>query len=129
MTVKTSKLTGAALDWAVAKSEGRTVETRLSGLGGAQRFAVFLNQRWVRGAERWDQYAPSTNWAQGGPIIEREKMWVSWVESNYKHIDGCWSAHVRSRICYGPTPLIAAMRSFVASKLGDEVEVPEELLA
>lgn len=29
---------------------------------------------------------------------------------------------------YGPTPLIAAMRCFVASKLGDEVEVPDELL-
>jgi hypothetical protein len=28
---------------------------------------------------------------------------------------------------YGPTPLIAAMRCYVASKLGDEVELPEEL--
>ena len=27
----------------------------------------------------------------------------------------------------GPTPLIAAMRCYVASKLGDEVEVPVEL--
>ena len=27
----------------------------------------------------------------------------------------------------GPTPLIAAMRSYVACKLGDEVEIPEEL--
>jgi len=28
---------------------------------------------------------------------------------------------------YGPTPLIAAMRCFVASKLGEEVDVPQEL--
>ncbi len=28
----------------------------------------------------------------------------------------------------GPTPLIAAMRCYVASKLGDEVDIPEELL-
>ena len=28
----------------------------------------------------------------------------------------------------GPTPLIAAMRCYVASKLGDEVDVPEELV-
>ena len=28
----------------------------------------------------------------------------------------------------GPTPLIAAMRCFCCSKLGDEVEVPDELL-
>jgi hypothetical protein len=27
----------------------------------------------------------------------------------------------------GPTPLIAAMRCYVASKLGDEVEIPSEL--
>lgn len=31
------------------------------------------------------------------------------------------------RVYFGPTPLIAAMRCYVASKLGDEVEVPEEL--
>jgi hypothetical protein len=29
---------------------------------------------------------------------------------------------------YGHTPLIAAMRCYVASKLGDEVEIPQELL-
>jgi hypothetical protein len=28
---------------------------------------------------------------------------------------------------YGDTPLIAAMRCYVASKLGDEVEIPKEL--
>jgi hypothetical protein len=27
----------------------------------------------------------------------------------------------------GSTPLIAAMRCYVASKLGDEVEIPKEL--
>lgn len=32
-----------------------------------------------------------------------------------------------SECSYGPTPLIAAMRCYVASKLGDEVEIPEEL--
>lgn len=35
-----------------------------------------------------------------------------------------WHKHY---LC-GPTPLIAAMRCFVASKLGDEVEIPEELV-
>lgn len=28
----------------------------------------------------------------------------------------------------GPTPLIAAMRCYVASNLGEEVEIPEEVL-
>jgi len=27
----------------------------------------------------------------------------------------------------GPTPLIAATRCYVASKLGDDIEIPEEL--
>ena len=30
---------------------------------------------------------------------------------------------------FGPTPLIAAMRCYVTSKLGDEVEIPEALTA
>jgi hypothetical protein len=28
---------------------------------------------------------------------------------------------------FAPTPLIAAMRCYVASKMGDEIELPEEL--
>lgn len=120
MKVKTSKLTDHALDWAVARAEGmEAFQIKANGPVHLRRMVGCSPTA----------FRPSTNWAQGGPIIEREKMWVSWVESNYKHIDGCWSAYVRSRICYGPTPLIAAMRSFVASKLGDEVEVPGELMA
>lgn len=67
---------------------------------------------------------PSTDWAQGGPIIEREHI------GTYHFVlpeDG-WAASVFDDPIYvGPTPLIAAMRCYVASKLGDEVEVPEEL--
>lgn len=61
-------------------------------------------------------YKPSTDWSQGGPIIEREKMGV------FPTHDG-WAAGMQS----GPTPLIAAMRCYVANKLGDEVEIPKEL--
>jgi len=68
----------------------------------------------------------STNWAQGGPIIEREK--IALIPPN-ERIDE-WEAVHPDRMHneeYGPTPLIAAMRCFVASKLGDEVDVPKEL--
>lgn len=82
----------------------------------------------------------STNWAQGGPIIERERIAFDYHDCNpcdqedAAHArlsrarmkpDGTasWYAHKR-----GPTLLIAAMRCYVASKLGDTVEVPEELL-
>ena len=67
--------------------------------------------------------AYSTSWQEGGPIIERGKLDVMWCGDR-------WCAYAMTpdkHDCYGPTPLIAAMRCFVASRLGDEVEVPEEL--
>jgi hypothetical protein len=71
------------------------------------------------------QYSPSTDWSIGGPIIEREK--IELVPS----VDGkVWYAESldrQARVERCPTPLIAAMRCFVASKLGDEVEIPEKL--
>ena len=77
---------------------------------------------WFGSGETRIEYTPSTNWAQGGPIIEREGIatlpcprgWAARVGFGGEYIEG-------------PTPLIAAMRCFVASKLGDEVDVPEEL--
>ena len=96
--MKTSELQGAALDWAVAKGEG------FEPFGGA---LVYY----------------STIWTLGGPIIEREGITVR------RYTDALWDASM-GRLDYiadGPTPLIAAMRCYVASKLGDEVEIPEEL--
>jgi hypothetical protein len=68
----------------------------------------------------------STDWAQAGPIIEREVIAISY-RGKYKS----WYARTNTyppEYIYGPTPLIAAMRCYVASKLGDEVEVPDELV-
>jgi hypothetical protein len=73
-------------------------------------------------------YRPSTDWTQGGPIIERERIFV-----RPKTVGGwrCWIYDGKGEGIkfdqHGPTPLIAAMRCYVASKLGDEVDVPEEL--
>ena len=65
-------------------------------------------------------YDPHEDWSQGGPIIEREHIWLA------EGIDGMWRAtmkpHFWDRASDGPTPLIAAMRAFVASKFGEEVE-------
>ena len=110
MKIKTAELTGPALDWAVG-----TVLKLPAPYWNEGRCATY-----------------STDWAQGGPIIEREEI------SIYHEIpamrDSIWQARpslsakgAGGRWGIGPTPLIAAMRCFVASKLGDEVEIPEEL--
>jgi hypothetical protein len=123
MKLKTTELQGEALDWAVANCEGE-----LSQHGGQ----VHLVESKVRFYEDTldIQYTPSTDWSQGGPIIERERI-ATWFE-HYEDEDAglpCWfAAKYCEREYPGPTPLIAAMRCYVASKLGDEVEVPDEIL-
>ena len=104
MKIKTSELTGAALDWAVAKCEGA--------INGNDLDIGFI----LEGG-----YSPSTDWAQGGPIIEREGIAI-FIE--YPKDWGATDGNYRKA---GDTPLIAAMRCYVASKLGDEVEIPKEL--
>lgn len=85
-----------------------------------------------------DVFSPSTDWSQGGPIIAREmsakcgrlcikdETYATETTQRFsaEYTGRNWEQH---RKMYGPTPLIAAMRCYVASKLGDEVEVPEEL--
>ena len=99
--MKTSDLTGAALDWAVTKCEGFDHKVT---------------------SNEWGLWGWATDWAQGGPIIERERLDVYGFDGER------WCANDNLRATqYGDTPLIAAMRCYVASKLGDEVEIPEEL--
>ena len=108
MKIKTAELTGLALNWAVAKCQGHYLPPM-------------------------DEYKESwfatrlffTDWSIGGPIIERQR--IQYLEGE----GGTWDAfighHESAEFYNGPTPLVAAMRCFVASKLGDEVEVPDEL--
>jgi hypothetical protein len=115
--IKTSELTGAALDWAVAKCEG--LERRD---GAWYRPATPVYAAW-----RYAQWQPSTNWALGGPLIERECMEISCIHTA-GWTPNTWTARHPQRITVkGPTPLIAAMRCYVASQIGDEIEAPDEL--
>ena len=113
--VKTSELTGAALDWAVAKCA--EVSVRWS---EAHRQILLVGRPYV-------VWQPHKNWAQGGPIIEREEIALApgyyWEANKQIDVRGL-SQYVVER---GETTLIAAMRCYVASKLGDEVQLPEEL--
>lgn len=128
--MKTSILVGAQLDWAVAKIEGYPVSLSKTG------FLIFIDPL-IQCGPRGSAYSPTTDWSQGGPLIEREGIDVQQVfcamEGSFSMPCG-WQAvrHTRGGPINPPrqvadTPLIAAMRCFVASKLGDEVEIPEEL--
>ena len=112
--MKVNELSGAALDWAVAKCEVTYIRVVCG----------------VLYAEEGDNYQPSSDWAQGGPIIERE-----WIELtlNTDPGGGEWVAQIADDVpdgyhsASGLTPLIAAMRCYVTFKLGDEIEVPKEI--
>ncbi len=107
MKRKTNELIGAALDWAVAHIEEASI-----GMG-------YYTGMVARGT-----YSPSTDWTLGGPIIEQEGIQLHVDELRTEWLGSCWGY---PSCQYGPTPLIAAMRCYVASKLGDEVEVPDEI--
>jgi hypothetical protein len=155
MKINTSELTRDALNWAIAKCEGYTpgvitIEETIAGqieqerLHGNRKEVIEFLDTVVRsrtlptlcniaedgykyvhvlhyGGRSWPfQY--STDWAQGGPIIDREI--ISIVEGP----NGTWEAGKRpGRFYGGPTALISAMRCFVASKLGDTVDIPDDL--
>ena len=125
---KTKYLSNLALDWAVAKCEG-----------------------WIDDCNGWlyqatlqevaeGTYKPSTNWAQGGAIIERELITLDVATTDYDEEKDAvvrlptpiWYAAMDTGddeeiMMRGATPLIAAMRCYVCSVLGDEVDVPEGL--
>jgi hypothetical protein len=110
--MKTSELTGAVLDWAVAQAEGSYAPKVDTDIDGTKRINYGgMYPEW------------STDWAYGGPIIEREM--IELVPQTPALWDAMYKAqHIPTE---GATPLQAAMRCYVASKLGDDIEIPEGL--
>ncbi len=105
--MKVSELKGAELDyWVYIATFG------------------FVNEKTAK-TEEWKEFIteellsfhPSTNWQQGGELIEKYRVTLESINENV------WSANMFFDEVYqhGETPLIAAMRCIVASKYGDEV--------
>ena len=122
--VQTAELTGAALDWAVAVCKNLEIHPPQKDMKIAVR-----NVEW----EPWWVFTPTSNWAQGGPIIERGEIgikrrspcmkgeeWEASPSITAKGAGGRWGV--------GPTPLVAAMRCYVISKMGEAIDLPNELL-
>jgi hypothetical protein len=112
--IKVSEATPTQLDWLVATLEGRGLGTYAGDM---------LKLRIAQGV-RPPRY--TTDWSQGGPIIDRENISLAGKDP----LHGCCAAMTQfaTNKQEGPTNLIAAMRCYVASELGDTVEVPEELV-
>lgn len=130
MEVKVAEASGRALDALVAMAEG-VKEFTSDGI----TFGFELNGQRKVLAKGWAAgmaWCPSEFWSQGGPLIEREEIGIKrrapcmkgeeWEATGSITAKGTGYRHA-----VGPTPLIAAMRCYVMSKLGDEVEVPDEL--
>lgn len=135
MKIKTQDLTGPALRWAVATCEGAVEQYREDG----PYFWCGAPVIYERGHDV--NYMPDRWWDHGGPIIEREgintfrynKLDLSEPDKWCGHkvvVRKDWSGEDYNAVLAseGPTPLVAAMRCYVASKLGDEVEIPDELV-
>lgn len=117
--MKVTNLEGALLDLWVARAEGKCYtqnpgEWGLACINDLGRLSI--------AKVSWDcarYFEPSKNWAHGGPIIDRERISINERDGD------CWQAH---KTCgwskFGPTPLVAAMRAYVASKFGEEL--PDE---
>ncbi len=123
MKVKTENLSGAALDWAVMKLLEKIVKNP-SGFH-VTTFGPVLGKGYPYPSWFGRKYSPSTDRDEGLRIIERERLKIRPVRGENE-----WVATSEFGTCSGrgPTLLIAAMRCYVASGFGAEVEVPDQLL-
>lgn len=118
--MKTSELTGRKLREWVARAQGWKVELDVDSLicfdevGTPHSFGEF-------------GFCPDVNWAQGGPIMDAERISLLTITVNMGTAPPAWAANIigmPAPAACGRTMLEAAMRAFVASKYGDTV--PDE---
>ena len=129
MKYKTSELTGALLDAVVAKALGLiftiapAVDIQQAGRQLTRDICRVENGKsiWMVG------FFPSSNWADGGPIIDREKIGCYWIADESQWRAGLdmhgYTPEFDLAQSHGPTMLIASMRAFVAVKMGAEVDL------
>lgn len=131
MKVKTNTLTGAALDYAVAVAEGCNVAvTQPLEVGHTYRPAypaIMLEGVGQHFRPRVPRYCTES---AGDDIIDRERIGT---EPLPHRNEPAWQAFIHSSSPYaytviGPTRRIAAMRCYVASRLGNEIDIPKDLL-
>lgn len=133
ITIRISEIPGGpALDWAVAIAQNWAEFPTAPGGADAFWFTDYDKGPFGETVLK-ESFKPSTDWAVGGPILDREKIQLQpslgeWVASTPKAVE--LGGYRKYCFTSGPTLLIAAMRCFVSSKFGsDAIEIPEELLS
>ena len=120
MKVEASTAEGIALDWAVGQCDKRKLYLAKSKRLMTANYGTFNH----RHGAPW--YEPSSNWLQGGRIIKEQRIGVQ-PEIGKEGAGNAWYAvSMNGADSYGHTPLIAAMRCFVASRL-TVIELPPDV--
>ena len=116
MKIAVGEMTNPQLNWAVAHLLGADMQFEMDG-------TIKVN------GHRFD---PCGDWSQGGPISEAGRIWCRWMSNDdpakehWEAVSGWFPKIVE---CSGPTELLAKMRCLVTKRLGDVVDIPDELAA
>lgn len=119
MEVSVDELEGSSLDWAVAKAVGLSV-TEDCGQFMVEEGTIYLGRV-------GHEYSPSTDWSQGGPLIERYGIESAPAGTNEWQAMQAGNLKIHG-VLFGPSLLIAACRAIVASYFGGTVKIPAELV-
>ena len=113
--VPVADLIGDNLNMAVALSDGHAVRR------STIRHAPGIHEQWPGGNWEWIRQ-PSTAWEHGGPIIARERIALEFLDGEWC----AWAPSPQRPDCgdgRGETPLVAAMRAYVASRFGETIDL------
>lgn len=136
MTTKVSELNPPELDFWVAEAEGyrvgpSKVDYDLWNLYDKTDWCVGVITKSSPHNRDTMVWAPSTDWSQGGPIIEKgeirircadDKKWWAERRMGLNGKQGFCTSFDTAFVQIGPTPLIAAMRVRVSSKYGEDID-------
>lgn len=114
--VRTADLIDGALNWAVAKAECLHPFILSGGMYCGTVVAIGNDNTW----------SPSTNWSQGGPLIEKFILELKFCV--FELPQESWKAETHTSWANGSTALISSMRAIVHAILGEIVSVPKELM-
>lgn len=128
--MKISELTLKQLDAWVARAEETPFVMRNGFPCREEEFdpEIHCHESSTKEWKCWTRLQYSSEWSYGGPIIQRASIALMQATDKLWAAEK-WTGEPETRedtfvMAYGDTPLIAAMRCYVESKFGDDVDEP-----